>query len=55
MAENTSEVRDTKLFKLKQNLDNILVEGCWDVDDVFIDEDLTDSATFQCVVYYLAG
>lgn len=55
MAENNFEVRNEKLSKLRQHLDSVVEEGCWDIDDVFRDEDFTDNATFQCVVYYLAG
>lgn len=55
ITENSLEVRDEKLTKLRNSIDNIVEEGCWDIDDVFRDEDFTDNTTFQCVVYYLAG
>ena len=55
ITENSLEDRDEKLTKLRNNIDNIVEEGCWDIDDVFRDEDFTDNTTFQCVIYYLAG
>jgi hypothetical protein len=55
ISENNTEIRDEKIFKLKQYLDGIVKEGRWDIDDVFKDYDFTDNATFDCVVYYLAG
>jgi len=54
IAENSLEVRNEKLIKLRNSIDSIVEEGCWDLDDVFRDEDFTDYTTFQCVVYYLA-
>lgn len=55
ILENNTDIKDQKIFKLKQYLDNAVEEGEWDVDDIFKDHDFTDDTTFECVVYYLAG
>lgn len=52
--ENKAQ-REEKILKLKNHIDEIVEEGRWDMDDVFKDHDMSDNATFECVVYYLAG
>lgn len=52
--ENKAD-RGEKILKLKNHIDEIIVEGRWDMDDVFKDRDMSDNATFECVVYYLSG
>jgi len=51
---NTS-IREEKIEKLKEKLNTISDEGCWDVDEIFQEHDYSDSTVFDCVVYYLAG
>jgi len=41
--------------KLKEKLNIISDEGCWDVDDIFQEHSYSDSTVFDCVIYYLAG
>lgn len=55
IKENSTDIRDAKLSKLRQHLDEIIKEGRWDADEVFRNNDFSDNETFQCVVYYLAG
>ncbi|KAF0755996.1 Uncharacterized protein FWK35_00011458 [Aphis craccivora] len=49
------EITKDPAKKLKEKLNTISEEGCWDVDDIFLDHDYSDSTVFDCVVYYLAG
>jgi len=55
MAENTIEIREKKISKLKTYLDTIVEDGRWDIDDIFQKHNFDDNATFECVVYYLSG
>jgi len=56
MKENSQlSIRKEKILKLRHHIDEIVEEGRWDMDDVFKNNDFSDNATFDCVVYYLAG
>ncbi|XP_050431053.1 uncharacterized protein LOC126839689 [Adelges cooleyi] len=48
---DSSSVRSEKIEKLN----NISEKGCWDVDEIFIEHNYSDSSVFDCIVYYLAG
>lgn len=52
--ENTPE-RVLKIRNLKNKIDKIVEEDCWDLDDIFLEHDYADSTVFDCVVYFLAG
>lgn len=52
--ENSPE-RVKKIDNLKRKIDNILEDGQYDYDDIFLDHDYADSTSFVCIVYYLAG
>lgn len=52
--ENLSE-RVTKVNKLKNKIDKIIQDDCWDLDDILLEHNYTDSTVFECVVYFLAG
>lgn len=52
---NESFIREKKILKLKKHIDDIVEEEKWDMDDIFRDSNFKDDATFNCVVYYLAG
>lgn len=47
--------RVEKISQLKYQIDLIVEEGRWDLDDIFEDSDISKADTFDCVVYYLAG
>lgn len=47
--------RVEKISQLKSQIDFIVEEGRWDLDDIFEDSDISKADTFDCVVYYLAG
>jgi len=51
---NTSD-RINKIEKLKEKINHIVDKGCWDADDVFTEHNYSNSAVFDCIVYYLAG
>ncbi|XP_050063683.1 uncharacterized protein LOC126552788 [Aphis gossypii] len=36
-------------------INNIVDEECWDLDDIFLEHNYSDSTVFDCIVYYLAG
>lgn len=46
-----------KIIKLEEKIDNIVKEGSWSFDDVFLEHNYSniDSSMFDCVVYFLAG
>lgn len=52
--ENISQ-RKLKVEELKKKIDVIIEDGCWDLDNVFLDHDYADAIVFDCVVYFLAG
>jgi len=52
--ENLSE-RVTKVNILKNKIDKIIQDDCWDLDDILLEHNYTDSTVFECVVYFLAG
>jgi len=52
--ENLSE-RVTKVNILKNKIDKIIQDECWDLDDILLEHNYTDSTVFECVVYFLAG
>jgi len=52
--ENISQ-RTVKINKLRQKLDTIIEDGCWDLDDILLEHNYSDSTVFDCVVYFLAG
>lgn len=52
--ENTPD-RIKKIELLKKKIDTIVEDGHYDCDDVFLDHDYTESTSFECIVYYLAG
>lgn len=47
--------RVEKISQLKSQIDLIVEEVRWDLDDIFEDSDISKADTFDCVVYYLAG
>lgn len=47
--------RVEKINQLKSQIDLIVEEGRWDLDDIFENSDISKADTFDCVVYYLAG
>jgi len=47
--------RVEKINQLKSQIDLIVEEGRWDLDDIFENFDISNADTFDCVVYYLAG
>lgn len=47
--------RVKKIEILKKKIDNILEDGHYDCDDIFLDHDYAESTSFDCIVYYLAG
>lgn len=47
--------RVEKINQLKSQIDLIVEEGRWDLDDLFESSDFSKAGTFDCVVYYLAG
>ncbi|XP_060837106.1 LOW QUALITY PROTEIN: uncharacterized protein LOC132919478 [Rhopalosiphum padi] len=51
---NTS-IRKKKIEKLKEKLNIISEEGCWGVDDIFLEQDYSDFTVLDRMVYYLAG
>ncbi|XP_050065110.1 uncharacterized protein LOC114121960 [Aphis gossypii] len=51
---NSSE-RIIKITKLKEKIDMIVQEDCWDLDDVLLEHNYADSTVFDCIVYFLAG
>lgn len=55
IKENNLLAREPKIAKLKWFINNIVDERQWDLDDIFKEQDLTVSITFECVIYYLAG
>ncbi|XP_016664700.1 uncharacterized protein LOC107885562 [Acyrthosiphon pisum] len=52
--ENISQ-RTEKINNLRQKLDTIIEDGCWDLDDILLEHNYSDSTVFECVVYFLAG
>jgi len=52
--ENISQ-RTEKIYNLRQKLDTIIEDGCWDLDDILLEHNYSDSGVFDCVVYFLAG
>ena len=52
--ENLSE-RVTKVNMLKNKIDKTIQDDCWDLDDILLEHNYTDSTVFECVVYFLAG
>lgn len=51
---NRSE-RIIKITKLKEKIDMIVQEDCWDLDDVLLEHNYAGSTVFDCIVYFLAG
>jgi len=51
---NTSE-RVEKISKLKEKINQIIEDDCWDLDDIFLEHNYADSNVFDCIVYFLAG
>lgn len=47
--------RSEKIIKLKKKLDTIVDDNCWDLDDILLEHNYSDSTVFDCVVYFLAG
>lgn len=54
LPENTSE-RVNKINKLKNKIDLAIEDGCWDLDDIFMEHNYNESTVFDCIVYFLAG
>lgn len=52
--ENIPE-RELKIRNLKNKIDKIVEDDCWDLDDIFLEHDYADSTVFDCIVYFLAG
>jgi len=51
-------VTEKKIEKLKNQIDIIVEDGQWELDDIFEDHDYyqtPQSTVFECVVYFLAG
>ncbi|KAL5245800.1 hypothetical protein ACI65C_013168, partial [Semiaphis heraclei] len=44
-----------KIENLKQKINDIVDNGCWEADDIFLEHNYSDSTVFDCLVYYLAG
>jgi len=40
---------------LKEKINKIIEDDCWDLDDILLEHDYADSTVFDCVVYFLAG
>jgi hypothetical protein len=51
---NSSE-RIIQINKLKEKIDKIVQEDCWDLDDILLEHNYADSIILDCVVYFLAG
>lgn len=51
-TENLPE-RVTKVNKLKNKIDKIIRDDCWDLDGILLEHNYTDSTVFECVVYIL--
>lgn len=47
--------RVKKINKLKERIDKIIQDECWDLDDFLLDHNYADSTVFDCIVYFLAG
>lgn len=54
MQQLLIHLREGKINRLKQKIDSVVEEGCWDLDDGFKDSDITKAKTIDCVVYYMA-
>lgn len=46
--------RINKIENLKQKINKIVDNGCWEADDIFLEHNYSDSTVFDCLVYYLA-
>jgi len=42
-------------FLYQLQINDIVDNGCWEVDDIFLEHNYSDSTVFDCLVYYLAG
>lgn len=52
--ENISQ-RSEKINDLRQKLDTIIEDGCWDLNDILLEHNYSDSIVFDCEVYFLVG
>jgi len=52
--ENISD-RTKKIDILKEKINKIIEDDCWDLDDILLEHDYADSTVFDCVVYFMAG
>lgn len=51
---NISE-RVEKINKLKEKINKIIEDDCWDLDDILLEHNYADSNVFECIIYFLAG
>ncbi|KAF0747308.1 Uncharacterized protein FWK35_00028091, partial [Aphis craccivora] len=47
-----STTRINKVEKLKEKINNIVDEGCWDIDDIFLEHNYTDYS-FDCILNFI--
>jgi hypothetical protein len=53
--ENISE-RTKKIDLLKEKINKIIEDECWNLDDILLlEHDYANSTVFDCVVYFMAG
>jgi len=44
--------RHKKINRLKERIDKIIQDDCWDLDDILLDHNYADSIVFDCIVYF---
>lgn len=47
---NNCSIRINKIEKLKEKLTKISDEGCWDLDEIFLEDNYSDTTVFDCIV-----
>lgn len=53
--QSNESIRDIKLKDIRSKIDEIVEEGHWEADDIFIDHPYNDSSALNCIIYYASG